>query len=147
LLYAALVGRVSIEFYRYVMNQAAALHGLRLLVVEDEAMVALMLEDMLGLFGCVVVDVAGTLAKGMAVAGDALVSIDGAILDINLGGERVFPVAARLTERGVPFIFCTGYGRVDQETGFAHVPVLGKPYMQEELRKVLVSALTSTRKH
>ena len=123
------------------MPKSARLNGLRLLVVEDEAMIALMLEDMLDTFGCTVVDVAGTLARGLALATDAALPLDGAILDVNLGGEMVYPVAESLAERGVPFIFCTGYGRLDPKTHFADVPILAKPYQQEELKSMLVSAL------
>jgi CheY-like chemotaxis protein len=129
------------------MNQAASLHGLRLLVVEDETMVALMLEDMLDEFGCVVVDVAGTLSRGMAIVADEPLSFDGAILDVNLGGERVYPVATRLAERGVPFIFCTGYGRHGLDTDFAHVPTLAKPYMPEDLQKILVTVMGAAPRH
>ncbi len=123
------------------MGKSARLDGLRLLVVEDEAMSALMLEDMLTAFGCTVVDVAGTLARGLALAADAELPLDGAILDVNLGGEMVFPVADSLVERGIPFIFCTGYGRLSPETNFAQVPILAKPYQQEELKSALVFAL------
>ena len=115
------------------MNQVASLSGLRLLVVEDEAMIAMMLEDMLDTFGCVVVDVAGTLSKGLDLAGNLSLSLDGAILDVNLGGETVYPVAERLAARGVPFIFCTGYGLAGLAANFSHVPTLAKPYMREEL--------------
>jgi CheY-like chemotaxis protein len=120
---------------------SASLTGLRLLVVEDEAMIAMMLEDMLDAFGCVVVDVAGTLAKGIDLADNEALSLDGAILDVNLGGETVYPVAERLARRGVPFIFCTGYGLAGLAAHFAHVPTLAKPYMREELEAALKSAL------
>lgn len=127
------------------MDQVASLQGLRLLVVEDETMVAMMLEDMLDEFGCVVVDVAGTLSRGMALVAGEPLPFDGAILDVNLGGERVYPVANCLIERGVPFIFCTGYGRPGPETDFAHVPTLAKPYMPEDLQKILVTVMGDAR--
>jgi CheY-like chemotaxis protein len=117
------------------------LSGLRLLVVEDEALVAMALEDMLGDFGCVVVDVAGTLARGVALA--EKLAIDGAILDINLGGEKVFPVAERLAGRGVPFVFCTGYGCAGLPADFATAPTLAKPYNQGQLYDLLISGLTA----
>ncbi|HEY2661559.1 MAG TPA: response regulator [Caulobacteraceae bacterium] len=123
------------------MNPVALLSGLRLLVVEDETMLAMMLEDMLDGFGCVVVDVAGTLSRGLVLAGDEALSLDGAILDVNLGGEKVYPVAERLTARGVPFIFCTGYGPDGLAAKFAHVPTLAKPYQQEDLENMLVSVM------
>jgi CheY-like chemotaxis protein len=128
-----------------MMNQVASLIGLRLLVVEDEAMIAMMLEDMLDTFGCVVVDVAGTLSKGLDLAGT--LDFDGAILDVNLGGETVYPVAQRLTERGVPFIFCTGYGLKGLSSNFAHVPTLAKPYMREELENLLRSVMVESQAH
>ena len=110
-------------------------------------MVALMLEDMLQSFGCVVVDVAGTLSRGMALASNDALTLDGAILDVNLGGERVYPVAESLTRRGVPFIFCTGYGRAGLDAGFAHVPTLAKPYQEGDLQNILAETLANGRGH
>jgi CheY-like chemotaxis protein len=130
-----------------MMAVADALAGLRLLVVEDEAMIALMIEDMLGAFGCVVVDVAGTLARGLAIVCNENVAIDGAILDINLGGEQVYPVAERLRLRGVPFIFCTGYGRAGLAPRFAQVPTLAKPYQAEDLEQMLVTVMGGGRRN
>ena len=123
------------------MAASPQLAGLRLLVVEDEAMVAMMVEDMLIALGCVVVDVAGTLSRGLALAGDSAIDIDGAILDINLGGEKVYPVAQALTVRGVPFIFSTGYSLTGIAPDFSHVPVLPKPYEQEALEEQLLEAV------
>jgi CheY-like chemotaxis protein len=117
------------------------LTGLRLLVVEDEALVAMQLEDMLDDLGCVVVDVAGTVSKGVALAGDAGLALDGAILDVNLGGEKFFPVAERLAERGVPFVFCTAYGAAALPACFAKAPTLAKPYNEQRLRSLLISGL------
>jgi len=121
------------------MSEATSLEGLRLLVVEDEMLVALALEEMLGDFGCVVVEVAGTVDRGLALA-DKL-TLDGAILDINLGGEKVFPVAQRLAERGVPFVFCTAYGAAALPACFAKAPTLAKPYNEQRLRSLLISGL------
>jgi CheY-like chemotaxis protein len=121
------------------MSEATPLSGLRLLVVEDEMLVALALEEMLGDFGCVVVDVAGTLDRGLALADE--LTLDGAILDINLGGEKVFPVAKRLAERGVPFVFCTAYGTAALPACFATAPTLAKPYNEQRLRSLLISGL------
>ena len=118
---------------------ATPLAGLRLLVVEDEMLVALALEEMLGDFGCVVVDVACTLDRGLTLAGE--LALDGAILDINLGGEKVFPVAERLAERGVPFVFCTAYGTAALPPGFAKAPTLTKPYTEHRLRDLLITGL------
>ncbi|MDQ0466761.1 CheY-like chemotaxis protein [Caulobacter ginsengisoli] len=122
-----------------------ALNGLRLLVVEDETMLAMMIESMLDDLGCVVVDVAGTVARGVALASDESLEIDGAILDVNLGGEKVYPVAEALISRRVPFIFSTGYGIDGIAAQFSHVPALAKPYRQEALEGMLVSTLGSGR--
>jgi CheY-like chemotaxis protein len=125
------------------MSDGTSLTGLRLLVVEDEMLVALALEEMLGDFGCVVVDVAGTLDRGLALADE--LTIDGAILDINLCGEKVFPLAERLAERGVPFVFCTAYGASALPPSFAEAPTLTKPYDAPRLRNLLISGLTGGR--
>lgn len=127
------------------MLETDPLNGLRLLVVEDEALVAMALEDMLDGMGCVVVDVAGTVSRGVALAADDRLSIDGAILDVNLGGEKVYPVAERLAARGVPFVFCTGYGMSGIASDFAHVPTLAKPYSERQLHDLLLSGLLDGR--
>jgi len=118
-----------------------ALMGLRLLVVEDEAMVAMMIENMLDDLGCVVVGVAGTVSRGLALVGDDSIDLDGAILDVNLGGEKVYPIAEALCSRHVPFIFSTGYGIDGISTSFAHVPALAKPYNEQALETLLISAI------
>ena len=120
-----------------------ALAGLRLLIVEDEALIAMTLEDMLCQLGCLVVGVAGTATRAMALAEDRSLSIDGAILDVNLGGEMVYPAATRLVERRVPFVFCTGYGKAGLAAEFAHVPTLGKPYREDQLRDLILDGLVS----
>ncbi|HTK36390.1 MAG TPA: response regulator [Caulobacteraceae bacterium] len=125
------------------MTTTSNLNGLRLLLVEDEALVAMEAEDMLNDLGCVVVDVAGTLERGLAVAGDPTVELDGAVLDINLGGEKVYPVADALLARGVPFIFASGYGAGSVALRYAHAPVLAKPYQPKALEERLAAALAS----
>lgn len=124
------------------MSDKSSLVGLRLLVVEDEAMVAMMVEDMLMEMGCVVVDVAGTVSRGLALAGDAELALDGAILDVNLGGEKVYPVAEALAARHVPFVFSTGYGQAGIAPDFIHVPVLSKPYERRVLESLLLTTMT-----
>jgi CheY-like chemotaxis protein len=118
-----------------------SLSGLRLLLVEDEALVAMMVEDMLSELGCVVVDVAGSVSRGLELASDAALALDGAILDVNLGGEKVYPVAAALEARGVPFIFATGYGVAGIADTFSHVPALAKPYEARGLERMISSTI------
>jgi CheY-like chemotaxis protein len=122
------------------MNDGSV-EGLRLLVVEDEAMVAMLVEDMLTDLGCIVVAVAGSVAAAIAFADRADAVFDGAVLDVNLGGEKVFPVADALTTRGVPFMFATGYGRAGIEERFMNAPVISKPFGFDSLRSALTGLL------
>jgi CheY-like chemotaxis protein len=107
----------------------------RILVVEDEGLVALMLEDMLEGMGYEVACSAASVAKALAwIEGGG--EIDAALLDVNLGGELVFPVAEALRARGVPFAFSTGYGEA-HDPRFRATPLLGKPILLERLQEVL----------
>lgn len=110
------------------------LNGRRILLVEDEALVAIMMKDVLDDLGLAVVGPHGTLAQALAAARRD--QVDGAILDLNLGGEAVYPVADVLTLRGVPFIFVTGYGATTIDRRYAHVPVLEKPIDPAALKQM-----------
>jgi CheY-like chemotaxis protein len=116
--------------------------GLRLLVVEDEAIVAVMVEDMLTDLGCKVVQVAGTVEKGLAIVASITTALDGAVLDVNIGGEKVFPIADALIARGLPFIFATGYGTAGIEPRFAGQCVISKPFQAQVLSYALSRAFT-----
>lgn len=117
-----------------------ALAGKRILLVEDEPIVAMMVEDMLTELGAVVVGPASTLDRALALveAND----LDAALLDVNLGHERSHGVARLLAERGVPFVFATGYGDAGSD-GFTDAPVIQKPYREEQLAAVLERAIAS----
>lgn len=110
------------------------LRGLHLLVVEDEAMIAFALEDLLTDLGCEVVGPVFHMQDAMQLAREA--AIDGAILDVNIAGEEVFPVADILEARGIPFIFTTGYGTAGLRSGDLGHPVLQKPYPVESLLQI-----------
>jgi CheY-like chemotaxis protein len=112
------------------------LEGLRVLIVEDEVLVAILIEDMLSELGCALVGVAPTVAEALAVLG-AAAPLDVAILDVNLGGEKVFPVADLLASRGVPFVFSTAYGPADLAQRYPGRPLLHKPYPPEQLAQTL----------
>lgn len=103
----------------------------RVLVVEDEMMVAMLMEDMLADIGHQVVGVAQNLAVALQMAQER--DFDIAILDINLAGERSFPVAQLLAERGVPFMFATGYGAMGLDDAFKDAFTLKKPFQIEDL--------------
>jgi CheY-like chemotaxis protein len=120
-----------------------ALNGLRILIVEDEAAISLLLEDMLLDFGCEVVGPAGRLAAALDLA--ASETFDLAILDVNVAGESIYPVAEALEQRKVPFVFSTGYGSAGIKDVYRDRPVVQKPFAQSDLRQRLLSALESDR--
>lgn len=124
------------------MISRSPLHGLRMMIVEDETMVAMMVEDLLETFGCEVVAVAGTVKQALEFVATENVTIDGAILDVNIGGEKVFPVADALAARGISFIFATGYGASGIDPGFEEHPVIAKPFRVAALNQILISTLT-----
>ena len=109
----------------------APLQGLRVLVVEDEYLVASLIEEMLGSAGCVVSGPIARLAEALDVAGRE--PCDAALLDINLKGERVYPVAELLSRQNVPFIFLTGYGGGALPGEYSARPLLSKPFRIAEL--------------
>lgn len=116
-----------------------SLAGKRVLLVEDEAILAMLVEDYLEEMGCVVAATAARLDDAIAKAGS--LPLDLAVLDVNLGGELSYPVAELLRARGVPFIFATGYGAVDLPEALRGVPVLAKPFRQPEMERALGTAL------
>ncbi len=117
------------------------LNGLRILVVEDEAAISLLLEDMLLDFGCEVIGPAARLSAALeAVEREA---VDLAILDVNVAGEPIYPVAEALVQRRVPFVFSTGYGSAGIKDAFRDRPVLQKPFAQHDLKQKLLMARAS----
>lgn len=117
-----------------------AITGRKILLVEDEALVAMDIGFMLQGAGATVVGPLSTLAETVASAQAA--EIDAALLDVNLGGHDVFPAAKVLQERGVPFVFHTGHGdRVEIEALFANVPVLQKPADPDDILQSLASVI------
>ena len=107
----------------------------RLLLVEDEALIALMLEDMVEGMGCAVTGLAPRVSLGVAMAETG--HFDAAILDVNVAGENVEPVAERLAAKGVPFIFATGYGEAGVPLRYRDRPVVAKPFRSEQLEAAI----------
>lgn len=107
----------------------------RVLVVEDEMIVALFMEELLGELGYQVAGVIPRLEEGLARAGDG--SFDVAILDVHLNGKDVFPLADALAERGIPFAFATGYGERSIPERHRKRPTLQKPFRPDELAKTI----------
>lgn len=118
---------------------AVGLQGKRILVVEDEPALAMMIEDMLIDFGCQVVGPALRVPEARALARDE--ALDGALLDVNMGDGPSFDVARILAARQVPFCFATGYGDAGLLPEFAARPVLQKPFNHDRLRAFLLDCL------
>ncbi len=109
-------------------------YGQCILVVEDEMLVAMMLEDMLQDVGYRVI-VAGRVAKAIDIAANA--AIDCAILDVNLDGETSYPVADELRRRGIPFFFSTGYSPENLRVDYLGSPFLSKPCSPEDVEQAV----------
>lgn len=124
---------------------AEPLRGLRLFVVEDEALVAMLLEQMLEELGCVIVNLSGTVAQALDQVEKVAPKVDLAILDVNLGGERVYPVADALAARDVPFLFATGYGPSGLDDLYPDRTVLSKPYVESSLVNALLQVRAASK--
>ena len=111
----------------------------RILVVEDEPMIRMLLEDMLGELGYIVAGEAARIEEALEATKNA--DFDLAILDANLNGQAASPVADALVTRGTPFIFATGYGEVPKP--YRDRPILTKPFQMTGLKQMLKSALDS----
>ena len=120
------------------MSQAFA--GRRVLIVEDESLVAMLLETILEDMGCVPVGPAATVEEGLQVAGGDE-PLDAALLDVNVAGRQVFPVAHALKDRGVPFVFSTGYGEGGLPDEWRGQPTLQKPFTEAAVRDALMKAM------
>ena len=123
--------------------QSLKLKGLRVLVVENEALVALQLEDMLADLGCAIIGPASRVCQALDLLGGQVV--DAAVLDLNVAGELVYPVADALARRGLPYIFATGYGASGLIGPYRSRPVLQKPFLQSQLRQAMLDSLVDVR--
>ena len=117
------------------MTDTAKLAGLRVLVVEDEMMVSMLIEDMLSDLGCIVIGPASRLDEAIELATTR--ELDCAVLDVNLGSQPIFPLADLLRERGLPFAFATGYGDAGVREVDRGTPVLQKPFRESDMARVL----------
>lgn len=111
----------------------------RVLVVEDEPMIALMIQDMLEELGCEVVGPVAQIEPALALADGEEIAL--ALLDVNLDGEEVYPVADRLQQRGVPIIFLTGYGNAGVDARYRQCPVLTKPFPPAGLKGAVTALM------
>ena len=120
-----------------IAEASSTLAGKRVLAVEDEGLVAMWLEDLLHDLGCVVVGPANSLEVAFELLEDDAIEL--AVLDVNIAGEKVFPVAEQLAARNVPFVFATGYGASGVIEPFGERPVVQKPYTLDMLKRALES--------
>ncbi len=118
------------------------LTGARIVVVEDESLVSMLLEDMLDDLGCTVVAAASELGEATAKLSSA--TYDAVILDVNLNGTRTFGIAEMLARSGTPFVFSTGYGADGIPEHLRTVPIMGKPFSRREVERALAAALDAT---
>jgi CheY-like chemotaxis protein len=113
--------------------------AMRILVVEDELMIRMLLEDMLGELGHTVAAEAARIEEALDAAKNA--DFDIAILDVNLNGQPISPVADALVARGMPFVFATGYGERGLPEPYRDRPTLKKPFQMDGLKQMLQTAL------
>lgn len=128
------VGRTGGGLHPSARSGGPGLYGLRILLVQDDSVMAMVIEDMLSELGCVVVDVASAVAQALESVGGG--GVDAAILDASVDGESVSPVADALTAREVPFVFTTGA----EPAPLARYPrsrILAKPYDSDSLARTL----------
>jgi CheY-like chemotaxis protein len=113
--------------------------GLKVLVVEDQAVIFFMIRDMLKELGCVAIWHARDVREGLELLREERPDV--AVLDVNLAGEFVYPIAAQLDATQIPFLFATGYGRKGMPERWANSPVIQKPFLAETLGAALNSVL------
>jgi len=111
----------------------------RVLVIEDEALVGMLLEDMLQDIGCEYVELIPRFAEGMQAAESG--DYDLAVLDVNLDGVNSFPIAERLIARKIPLVFASGYGSIGMDARYVHIPTLQKPFFFADLERAVRQAL------
>jgi DNA-binding response OmpR family regulator len=127
-------------------DPAPGLLGLRFFLVEDERMVSAQLEDMLAEYGCVVEAIATTVAEALSdLKGGA--AVDAAILDVDVAGQKVFPVADLLARNGVPILFSTDRILADLPARYPGRPILRKPYVLADLAAALAIISRTTPLH
>jgi CheY-like chemotaxis protein len=113
-----------------------------ILIVEDESLVAMLLETILEDMGCRPVGPISNIDEALSFLNDeAEPTLDGALLDVNVAGREVFPVAEALKARGVPFVFSTGYGQGGLPDAWRDHPTIQKPFTEAAVQSALMSAL------
>jgi CheY-like chemotaxis protein len=122
-------------------SKTEPLQGLRILVVEDEMMLAMLMEDFMEEFGCTLVGLAANIDTALQIIRTE--SIDGALLDLNLAGNVAYPVADELARLDIPFIVVSGYDNQELSGGYNDRPRLPKPFRRLDLQGAMTRAFTS----
>lgn len=115
------------------------LAGRRILIVEDESLVAMLLETILEDMGCTPIGPASSIDEGLRLVSSE--QLDGALLDVNVAGRQIFPVAEALRERGVPFVFSTGYGEGGLPDEWRGQRTIQKPFTEAAVHEALMAAI------
>jgi CheY-like chemotaxis protein len=115
----------------------------KVLVVEDEALIAMYVEDIVEQSGYDVAGVVSSLDDALAFIDDHI--IDSAVLDVNLNGRPVYPLAEALMRRGIPFVFASSYGERSIPAAYRAGPIVQKPFAPSELRRALAQTNSATR--
>ena len=123
------------------MTGPSNLAGARVLVVEDEMLVSLLIEDILADSKCIIVGPYDRVPAALEAA--RTLALDAAILDVNLAGTKVYPVAEMLSARGIPFVLLSGYGAGAAPAEHASWQVCSKPFKFEQLIAMLVEQIAS----
>ena len=116
--------------------------GLAIFLVEDEALIRMMIVEMLEELGHRVIEEAGSIHQAEPLASNSV--FDLAVLDINVGGVNISPVAERVAARGLPFVFVSGYGPEERPPLFKDTPVLRKPFLIVDFEALIKSALSNS---
>jgi CheY-like chemotaxis protein len=127
------------------MTGASNLAGARVLVVEDEMLVSLLIEDILADSKCIIVGPYDRVPAALEAA--RTLALDAAVLDVNLAGTKVYPVAEMLSARGIPFLLLSGYGPEAAPAAHASWPVCSKPFKPEQLITTLAEQIALGRQH
>ena len=115
--------------------------GVHVFIVEDESLITMLLEDILEDLGCTVAGSAATLRDALEKSATVTASV--AILDINLGGDPIFPVAAKLVSRDIPIVFASGYGATTLPEEWRGRPTLPKPFTGRQVQEAIAAAIAT----
>jgi CheY-like chemotaxis protein len=129
------IAAAEVSLTEIASNDRTDLEVHKVLLVEDETLIRMMIVDMIEELGHRTVAEAGTVRDALPMAQNGI--FDFAILDINIAGEDVFPVASILQARGLPFLFSSGYGSTGLSTPFHNMPVLRKPFLVTQLKAAI----------